>query len=102
MKVLYVSKASRVAAHRDKLALLKESVDLALVVPARWGRQPDEPALASDPRTIALPALLHGRNHFHLYRGLADVLDRINDHNVQRLDQLLPWNWKTTAAKLAA
>jgi hypothetical protein len=26
----------------------------------------------------------------------------INDYNVQRLDQLLPWNWKTTAAKLAA
>ena len=33
---------------------------------------------------------------------LADVLARINDHNVQRLDQLLPWKWKTAAAKLAA
>ena len=33
---------------------------------------------------------------------LADVLARINDHNIQRLDQLLPWNWKTAAAKLAA
>jgi transposase len=33
---------------------------------------------------------------------LADVLARINDHNIQRLDQLLPWNWKTTSAKLAA
>jgi hypothetical protein len=33
---------------------------------------------------------------------LADVLARINDHNIQRLDQLLPWNWKTTPAKLAA
>ena len=27
---------------------------------------------------------------------LADVLARINDHNIQRLDQLLPWNWKTS------
>ena len=33
---------------------------------------------------------------------LADVLARINDHNIQGLDQLLPWNWKTAAAKLAA
>jgi transposase len=33
---------------------------------------------------------------------LADVLARINDHNVQKLDQLLPWNWKNDRAKLAA
>jgi transposase len=33
---------------------------------------------------------------------LADVLARISDHNIQQLDQLLPWNWKTPAAKLAA
>jgi len=33
---------------------------------------------------------------------LADVFARINDHNIQNLDQLLPWNWKKTSAKLAA
>jgi transposase len=33
---------------------------------------------------------------------LADVLARINDHTVQKLDQLLPWNWKAPPAKLAA
>ena len=33
---------------------------------------------------------------------LADVLARINDHNVQKLDQLLLWNWKSERAKLAA
>jgi transposase len=33
---------------------------------------------------------------------LADVLARVNDHNIQNLDQLLPWNWKATSARLAA
>jgi len=33
---------------------------------------------------------------------LADVLARINDHNIQALDQLLPWNWKTNRSRLAA
>jgi transposase len=33
---------------------------------------------------------------------LADVLARINDHNIQNLDQLLPWAWKPNPAKIAA
>jgi hypothetical protein len=33
---------------------------------------------------------------------LADVLRRIADHPASRLDELLPWNWKNGAAKLAA
>jgi hypothetical protein len=32
----------------------------------------------------------------------ADVLVRIADHNIHRLDRLLPWNWKTEPARLAA
>ena len=32
---------------------------------------------------------------------LADLLARINDHSIQRLDQLLPWNW-TAALQPAA
>ena len=33
---------------------------------------------------------------------LRDVLRRINDQPVSRLRELLPWNWKSGAAKLAA
>jgi transposase len=33
---------------------------------------------------------------------LADVLARINDHSIRDLDQLLPWHWRRTPAKLAA
>ena len=26
---------------------------------------------------------------------LADILDRIHDHKINRLDELLPWLWRT-------
>ena len=29
---------------------------------------------------------------------LADILDRINDHKINRLDELLPWNWTPIVA----
>src|SRR5262249_14274874 len=33
---------------------------------------------------------------------LVNVFGCINDHAIHRLDQLLPWNWKTHPARLAA
>jgi hypothetical protein len=30
------------------------------------------------------------------------VLARIADHNIQKLDQLLPWNWKAARQQQAA
>src|SRR5947209_8120519 len=33
---------------------------------------------------------------------LADILCRINDHPAAKLNQLLPWHWKTSQARAAA
>ncbi|MBC7180596.1 MAG: transposase domain-containing protein, partial [Roseovarius sp.] len=32
---------------------------------------------------------------------LTDVLDRIHDHKINRLDELMPWNWAPIAAPQA-
>ena len=75
MRVLYFSKASRVAAHREKLAALSKHAEVALVVPEKWGAEPLERGGAW-PHFRTLPGVLHGQNHFHLYRGLGRVLVR--------------------------
>jgi len=75
VRVLYVSKAMIVSAHRDKLRALAGRVELDAVVPERWGPQraaarDDEPWL----RTAA--ARGHGHNHTHLYRGAGRLVRR--------------------------
>jgi transposase len=41
-------------------------------------------------------------NHVDPRAWLADVLGRIADHPVQRLHELLPWNWRERATETAA
>ena len=36
-------------------------------------------------------------NKVNPYEYLADILRRIQDHSIQRLDELLPHNWKPVA-----
>lgn len=52
----------------------------------------------ADAMTIIETAKLSGLNP-EAY--LADVLARINDHIVTRLDELLPWNWMPAAQQAA-
>lgn len=88
MRVLYVSKASRVAAHREKLRALAERVDPTLVVPERWGDEPWEPAsFDGELDTRRLPVLLHGHNHLHVYRrGLGRLL-RSGEFDLVHVDE---------------
>lgn len=76
MRVLYVSKASHVAAHRDKLAVLGQRVELTLLAPERWGANRFERSSdGNEPfATVTLRTELHGHNHFHFYRRLESVL----------------------------
>ena len=76
MKVLYVSKASVVAAHRDKLRWLARRVELEVVVPNRWNGSEDLLEV-EDVKMTPLPVFWPGHNHFHLYRGLGSVMDRL-------------------------
>ncbi len=49
--------------------------------------------------TLIQTAKLNGVNP---QAWLADVLDRIAETPIQRLDQLLPWNWRTRDQARAA
>jgi transposase len=33
---------------------------------------------------------------------LADILDRIHDQKINRLDELLPWNWSPVASAMSS
>jgi transposase len=54
--------------------------------------------IVADAMTLIETAKLSGLNP-QLF--LADVLARINDHIVSRLDELLPWNWTARATEQA-
>lgn len=75
MKVLYVSKALVSAAYRDKLGELDRLVDVAAVVPRRWGAAEPESSPPGLPEPRRVPAVLHGHNHLHLYPGASHWLD---------------------------
>lgn len=55
-------------------------------------------------RAALIYTLIHTArlNEVDPHAWLADVLARINDHNIQALDRLLPWNWKRMPLPLAA
>ena len=100
MKVVYVSKASVVAAHRDKLRFLAREVDLEVVLPERWHGPPEALDASHGVRLTTLPVLFPGRNHFHLYRGLGPVLDRFQPDLVHVDEE--PYSAVTLQCGLAA
>ena len=52
--------------------------------------------------TLTLSAelrLSHCGNNGAVTAYLADILDRIHDHKINRLNELLPWNWAPATAE---
>ena len=77
MKVLYLSKALSVAVYRDKLRSLSDHVEVAGVVPERWGQNGIEENDGSVPEVVSWPVYLHGHNHFHLYRRPGELIEEM-------------------------
>jgi glycosyltransferase involved in cell wall biosynthesis len=75
MKVLYLSKALVVAEYRTKLGALARGAEIVAVVPERWGARAAEELGDGDSGIRFTPAIFHGHNHFHLYRGLGELVD---------------------------
>jgi glycosyltransferase involved in cell wall biosynthesis len=75
VKVLYVSKALVTGAYRDKLHALESYCDVLAIVPSVWNGTAVDPVQSGERIELA-DTVLHGHNHFHLYRDVGDFIDR--------------------------
>jgi glycosyltransferase involved in cell wall biosynthesis len=77
IKLLFLSKPYVAASYRQKFQLMAADprFEIGLIVPHNWAGQDFE----ADPRDTywirRLPLFFNGRNHFHVYRGLAAAFD---------------------------
>jgi hypothetical protein len=91
--------------------------DIGLQLPARYGQNDREIVLGrkswlfagsergADRAAVMATLIMTAKlNDVDPQAWLADVLARINDHAIHRLDELLPWNWaaEMERRKLAA
>ncbi len=76
MRVLTISKPYVAAAYRQKLSILASSgFTVGLICPPAWGSQRFEPDASDSHYWLRqLPILANGRNHFHVYLGLAQAV----------------------------
>ncbi len=76
MRVLTISKPYVAAAYRQKLSILANSgFTVGLICPPAWGSQQFEPDPTDDQYWLRqLPIIANGRNHFHVYLGLAKAV----------------------------
>jgi hypothetical protein len=92
-----------------------DASDIGLQLPARYGQNDREIVLGrkswlfagsergADRAAVMATLIMTAKlNDVDPQAWIADVLARINDHNIQNLEQLLPWNWKPSEVKLAA
>lgn len=73
MRVLYISKALVVAAHRDKLRALRRAVEVEAIIPETWGDDEVEPGPADIPVTRRR-VRWSGRDNLHYYPGLGQAV----------------------------
>lgn len=76
MRVLYVSKALVTGAYRDKLRALEAHCDVTAVMPSAWNGTAVDPIVDGE-HVVLADVVLHGHNHFHLYRDPGAFIDRV-------------------------
>jgi glycosyltransferase involved in cell wall biosynthesis len=78
LRILMISKALIVGAYHKKLEELSGlGADLHVIIPRRWGDRKPEISEGRGYSIESLPAVFHGKNHFHFYRHLHRTVQRI-------------------------
>ncbi len=110
LRVLTLSKPYVAAAYRDKIRLMAQDprFEIGLVCPPQWAGQDFETSdtLGLDPFFCAqVPIRFNGKNHFHYYRGLENVIREFKPHvfNVEEEHySIVTWQAYRLALKYAA
>jgi len=108
MRILFISKPYVARPYRKKLLELARSkeFEIGLICPTEWGNQTFEPASDEEKEHFwikSLPIWFSGKNHFHLYKGLAAAVREFGPDliNVEEEDySLVTWQCIRLANKL--
>jgi glycosyltransferase involved in cell wall biosynthesis len=110
IRVLTISKPYVARVQREKFKYLAQDprFEIGLIAPTSWGSQKFEPDPSSQPSPYwlkVLPIYFTGKNHFHLYQGIAEAIAEFKPDLLNAEEEhysLVTWQIFREAKKIGA
>lgn len=81
LRILMISKALVVGSYHRKIeAMVELGMQMHIVLPKKWGDQEAEICKSERYAIHILPIIFSGKNHYHFYRHLEQLIDSVHPH----------------------